>query len=69
MKLNDVFTIENLLDEARGSLGMIYENFDTSEDAEWSEDLNKALELVESLKESMIFCFTYEDDEKEEPDK
>lgn len=61
MKANDYFKLEDLIKEAQGSLGMAYENIDTSEDYEWSNRFNNLMTELDCLYEEMIFTFTIED--------
>lgn len=53
--------IETCLDNALDSIMDFYEIVDTSEDTEWSEDLDKVITEIRSLKESMIYCFPIND--------
>ena len=53
--------IETCLDNALENIMDFYKIVDTSEDAEWSEDLDKVITEIRSLKESMIYSFPIDD--------
>ena len=65
MRANDYFKLEDLIKKAQGSLGMVYESIDTSEDYEWSNRFNNLLTELDCLMEEMIFTFTIEDVDQE----
>lgn len=60
MKIDEYTLMEITLENVCDNLEEVANLIDTSEDEEWSKDFNKAWQIIEELRASMIYCFKIE---------